>query len=1797
MLVFIATSMASTTVPFFFRLAFKVLALLASTVPFFLRVAFFFSFIALLVALALQQLSRRWLKKEVPCKSTKYLRKWSKQEEQDAADDIRRIGSREGSHLKDLFQNYYTQDHQKPMNILLTGVTGYVGRSLLWELLSQLEALQCDKMAANDIPKVFLTVRSKRGVSLDSRVQKLRKDPIFQHLQTAWDRHCVTVSVGDMRNENFGMDAGTIRNLEKSNITHIIHSAADVRFTPPFDEIAASNITVSLQLQQFARQWDSCRGMIYLSTAFVHPGQGSSDNPHPDSLVDFKRYDPLELYHSMLGEDNAILAKQVKEELGFENNYTFAKAICEHLLLRDPDTPTKILRPCIVGPSAVLPFPGWNGASPSTVTGFMLLIRVGLANLFRIATKDNRLPVIPVDVVSVAVLHAMISLGEENRKTKKEALEESPKNIANLVWFVEVTPSVFRWWSLSQRFSTWRSALTVLLLQVIDEHPSTEKSLIWAFNVLPLQLWQLSRKLQTPFQTKRPPSQESKMTPEKCLKLLDLTNDYSFFMASKFHFQSSVTMPAWLTSRSYSIRSLLRATENFTPEFARTVPKSLESSTTEMFNYVNLVPKHRSDLWWALTQPNGNLTTRIIGFLVSKVLRRACGRVLVDLSSMAALAEELERDPDAPLCLAATHRSFLDFILLSYVAFSMPEFGLKIPKIAASFQFSSLFFSAFLQGAGAFYLQPGGKLNNAGLFKRLADFLNSKEHLLVFLEGTRSRDRRFLEPKRGFLHALRQAATENGHTDPLVAPVVVDYERIPEQATFENEMTSCGKKAALSSNGLVTWLQKLISKEVQLGDIRITFAEPCRLSEKDDVASFALELQARQKAATSVTTFHLRAAKMHLGTIRVETLQRAIVDLGGRITEQSTSLDLISELSSSECWSLHMQWLVHFAPLLHCKGYEKWAEWIAPGSNRTLTNQDISSDPVLVVLSEIQKLLDSASALGMQAKSLLEESGIPEPTVPHLASTIATLDVDGCLKGTTLAWAAAQIQTVGARKALPGRSTTDEVSSKATLAAVVPRFKNIGKASDTESLGRWGFEDSGFKLVNSRLGSGKRVCFQGSRYRISGRTFPTLLELFEKITKTLISGGPDHAPKAVQKLSLPDEVSTELLDLLKENGFTSDQLSTDVDIRCRHATGHCLEDVFRIQTGEIGRCPDIVIWPLTEQNCFELVELARTFQWCLIPYGGGTNVTKALSCPPKHVDPRPMVSVDMRRMKKILWINREDGLAEIEAGIVGRDLVEELKKEGLTMGHEPDSIEFSTLGGWVATRASGMKKNRYGNIEDIVREVRLVSPSGVLSQNHHQSGRAHEGTAFGRTSIGTELKDLAIGSEGNLGIISSVVVRVHKLPKETQYASILFPCFEMGAKFMRDVARLSPALRPASIRLADNLQFSLAREISAGANDKSMIMKTLQRLYVGSWLRWKPESICACSILCEGDNEEVAFQLKQLRKILGKYEGIEMGASNGASGYEMTFAIAYIRDFALSQGIYGESFETFVPWSRCQALCDGVKRDVQAAHERRFLPGKPVISCRITQLYEEGACVYFYMAISGQGLSNPCDTFAAMEHEARESCMRHGGSLSHHHGVGKVRSCFLPKVNSPALNSWLRDIKDGIDKQNIFGARNGALSPDAIGVDLCQKGGSCEYATDGDVTPSDVTVVSSQTSRSSQSSGSPYFETESFSSLGDTDDEDEAEQSIDSLQAQFEEASETARSKLGSNISNQDKLQLYGLFKQAKHGDADPTNRPSYLWAVERAKFDAWSSLRGTTKESAMKEYSAVVRNLWLASQ
>ncbi|KAI8436224.1 hypothetical protein MSG28_004291 [Choristoneura fumiferana] len=336
------------------------------------------------------------------------------------------------------------------------------------------------------------------------------------------------------------------------------------------------------------------------------------------------------------------------------------------------------------------------------------------------------------------------------------------------------------------------------------------------------------------------------------------------------------------------------------------------------------------------------------------------------------------------------------------------------------------------------------------------------------------------------------------------------------------------------------------------------------------------------------------------------------------------------------------------------------------------------------------------------------------------------------------------------------------------------------------------------------------------------------------------------------------------------------------------------------------------VYPHRVRQVVKIVDCATRHQFVIIPFGGGTSVSGSVTCPER--EERPIVALDTSEMNSILWIDKEQLLARVQTGIVGQDLEREMRARGLTVGHEPDSYEFSTLGGWVATRASGMKKNTYGNIEDLVVQTKTVTPVGVLEKS----------CRVPRISCGPEWEHVIMGSEGCFGVVTEVTLKVRPLPPVTRYGSLVFPGWEAGVRFEREVAELR--LQPASIRLMDNDQFRFGLALKTETTWGGVILDGLKHFYITRIKGFDPASLCVVTLLIEGHAEEVAERERRLNAIAAKYGGVPAGAANGERGYTFTFVIAYIRDLAWTTTCVAESFETSVPWDRTLALCAGVKR-------------------------------------------------------------------------------------------------------------------------------------------------------------------------------------------------------------------------------------------------------------------------------
>ncbi len=467
--------------------------------------------------------------------------------------------------------------------------------------------------------------------------------------------------------------------------------------------------------------------------------------------------------------------------------------------------------------------------------------------------------------------------------------------------------------------------------------------------------------------------------------------------------------------------------------------------------------------------------------------------------------------------------------------------------------------------------------------------------------------------------------------------------------------------------------------------------------------------------------------------------------------------------------------------------------------------------------------------------------------------------------------------------------------------------------------------------------------------------------------------------------------------------------------------------------------------PLPDSTRQKIIELANKHNVVIVPYGGGTNVTQALYLQgdSKTGNTRMVVSLDMSRMNKVLWVDKDNMIACVQAGIRGQDLERDLKISGVFSGHEPDSSEFSTPGGWISTRASGMKKNTYGNIEEIVKDITFITPTGTFMRSEH----------WPRVSAGPDFTQLIMGQEGNFGVVTEAIIRIRPVPEVQEFGSVVFPNFDIGIKFMEEMSKQK--MYPSSLRLVDNLQFKFGQALRPAENSRTkVIIDELKKQFLFKVKGFNPDEMCAATCLFEGPKDMVAIQSKQMFQIAAKYGGISAGSTNGIKGYQLTYMIAYIRDVCLENNIIAESFETSCPWSQVEPLCKNVKEAIFEAGAVHGMTRKDMfVSFRVTQLYETGAAIYVYFSMNFDQLplEKTIDIYEDVEHRSREAVFKYGGCISHHHGVGKLRKRFMEKSVTELSQQMMKGVKQAVDPQNIFAINNTYYADEAERrADLCK---------------------------------------------------------------------------------------------------------------------------------------------------
>jgi alkyldihydroxyacetonephosphate synthase len=499
-------------------------------------------------------------------------------------------------------------------------------------------------------------------------------------------------------------------------------------------------------------------------------------------------------------------------------------------------------------------------------------------------------------------------------------------------------------------------------------------------------------------------------------------------------------------------------------------------------------------------------------------------------------------------------------------------------------------------------------------------------------------------------------------------------------------------------------------------------------------------------------------------------------------------------------------------------------------------------------------------------------------------------------------------------------------------------------------------------------------------------------------------------PVAFDDLRIPDSSLEPSLRSALEGAVGSERVSTDPLDRVVHARGKCLRDLVRHRRGELGRVPDVVVRPDDEDEVAAVLRVALDADAVLIPFGGGTNISGSLEAPESET--RTVISVDTGLMDRVLEIDEESRLARVQAGVLGPRLEEQLNARGWTVGHFPDSFTHSTLGGWIATRSSGMQSDKYGDVADLTRAVRVVTPSGILATR-----------SVPHTSTGPSVREMVLGSEGRLGIITEATVHVHRVPERRTILGYLFPSWPEALAAMREIAEseASPSVTRVSDAAETRFSFATRKDPSLLDRLKSKVMQA----YLKRRRNFDLEAMCLSFIGYEGTKDHVAAQRKLVGKIVSRHGGLCVGSGPGELYDQKKFDTPYIRDYLLDRGAPGDVSETSAPWSALSTLYDNVTEAAQSAFDELGVRG--YIMCHLSHSYHAGACLYFTFAFKPSGRRDVLEEYDVVKDAIQQTFVDSGATLSHHHAVGTEHAKWLEQdISGPGV-AMLRSLFDGVD--------------------------------------------------------------------------------------------------------------------------------------------------------------------------
>lgn len=442
-------------------------------------------------------------------------------------------------------------------------------------------------------------------------------------------------------------------------------------------------------------------------------------------------------------------------------------------------------------------------------------------------------------------------------------------------------------------------------------------------------------------------------------------------------------------------------------------------------------------------------------------------------------------------------------------------------------------------------------------------------------------------------------------------------------------------------------------------------------------------------------------------------------------------------------------------------------------------------------------------------------------------------------------------------------------------------------------------------------------------------------------------------------------------------------INTDADMRLRHARGQSFPDWLALRSGSIEAFPDGVAFPQTDAQVKTLLDFAKEHDVKLIPYGGGTSVVGHINPEPGD---RPILTMNLQRLNRMRRLDTASRLATFGAGVAGPNLEAQLRAKGYTLGHYPQSFEYSTLGGWIVTRSSGQQSRGYGRIEDLFAGGKLVAPAGEL-----------EMPPLPASAAGPDIREMVMGSEGRLGIVTEATVRVSQLPEKEVFHSVFFPDFEAGKTAVRQIVQADLPL--SMLRLSTGIETETTLKLAG----HERLISTLERLLR---LRGIDEGKSMLLMGFTGKREIVNATRKEVLNITGKNGGIHIGQQFGNQWQKSRFKSPYLRNTLWDSGVAIDTLETAVPWRSVDKTLQDIETAIHSGLAN--FNEKAHVFTHLSHMYATGCSIYTTYAF--RLADDPDETFArwgAMKTAASKAIVANGGTISHQHGVGKDHKPYL----------------------------------------------------------------------------------------------------------------------------------------------------------------------------------------------